>query len=149
MLVGHGRLYGYAEGSSDRELRGARLLCSRRHRRMGCGRTFGILLASVVPRRVVRASTIFGFFVALSGGAAVAQAWRGVSAMSLRTGYRIRSRLALAGSAIRTALCSRAPPPAIASASPDKQLLAHLRVVLGPTDSFSAYQLTFQRALLR
>ena len=65
----------------------------------------------------------------------------------LCTGYHIKARLAIAGPAIRSALLSRAPPPSTASASPDAQLVAHLRAVLGPIDSFSSYQLAFQRAL--
>jgi len=147
MLVGHGLLVGYAEGSSAREVRGRRLLCSNRHRRAGCGRTFSVWIASVVPRRVVRARTIFALLVALIVAVPLARAWRQVSAMALRTGYRISRCLAVAGPAIRTALLSRAPPPTIESASPDAQLLAHLRAVLGPIDSFAAYQLTFQRSI--
>jgi hypothetical protein len=106
------------------------------------------MLASVVPRHVVRAATIFTFFAAVAEGATVAEAWRRSSTTALRTGYRLRDRLAAAGPAIRTALLSRAPPPSIASASPDEQLLAHLRAALGPDiASFDRFQLAFQRAL--
>ena len=148
MLIGHGRLIGYAETSSLCVVRGHRLLCSNRHRRGGCGRTSSVWLASVVPRRSVRATTIFAFLVAMAAGTSTARAWRLASAMTLRTGYRIRTRLALAGPAIRTALLSRAPPPFVESPSFDVQLLAHIRTALGSSiDSFALYQLTFQRAL--
>ena len=147
MLVGHGRLVGYGEASSDRQVRGLRLLCSNRHRRLGCGRTFSVWLASVVPHRIVGASTIFVFLAALATGQGAASAWRSASSMTLRTGYRIKARLAVAGPAIRTALLARAPPPASASASPDAQLVAHLHAALGPLDSFAPYQLVLQRAL--
>jgi hypothetical protein len=148
MLVGHGRLFGYAERSSARELRGRRLLCSRRHRRSGCGHTFSVWLATVVPRRIVRATTIFALLTGLASGLSRASAWRRASSMTLRTGYRIAARLAIAGPGIRTALFSRAPPPAIDSTSPDAQLVVHVRAVLGVDASLADYQLAFQRSAL-
>jgi hypothetical protein len=148
MLVGHGRLFGYGERTSCREVRGQRVLCSNRRRRGGCGGTFTLWLASVVPRLSVRAATIFALLAALADGVSCARAWRAASCMTLRTGYRTKARLALAGPAIRTALLSRAPPPTTNNPSPYAQLLAHLHAVLGPqTDSFSHYQLHFQRSL--
>jgi len=103
----------------------------------------------VLPRRVVRAATVFAFLVAVAAGTSAAEAWRRCSSMTLRTGYRIREALALAGPAIRTALLSRAPPPSVASASPDAQLLMHVRAALGAdVTSFDHFQLAFQRAAL-
>lgn len=149
MLIGHGRLLGYAESSSERVARGHRLLCSNRHRRTGCGRTIQVWLAAVVPRRTVRTATVFTLLVAIVDGSRVAAAWPEVSSMSLRTAYRVRHRLELAAPAIRTVLCSRAPPPFVASASDDAQLVAHVRAVLGDArDPFAAFQSTFQCPLL-
>lgn len=148
MLVGHGRLFGYGERTSCREVRGQRVLCSNRRRRGGCGRTFTLWLASVVPRLTVRAVTIFALLAAMADGVPCARAWRAASCMTLRTGYRIKTRLALAGPAMRTALLSRAPPPTTSDPSPYAQLLAHLQAALGPRiDSFSHYQLSFQRSV--
>ena len=130
-------------------MRGHRLFCSNRGRRDGCGRTIAVLLASVVPRRVAGAAAVFAFLLALSVGTNTAEAWRRASAMTLRTGYRIRSALDLAGPAIRTALLARAPPPSVASASPRAQLVAHLREVLGADlASFDRFQLAFQCSVL-
>lgn len=148
MLVGHGRLVGYSERSCTRVVRGQRLLCSNRHRKTGCGRTSSVWIAAVVPRAIVRAKTIFAFLCALAAGLPTARAWRQASSMTLRTGYRIAASLAFARPAIRTALLSRAPPPPIDSSSHEAQLVAHLRVVFGPVDSFSPFQLAFQRSLL-
>lgn len=106
-----------------------------------------VWLASVIPRRLVRAATAFTLLAAVAGGASVAHVWPLISAMALRTGYRIATRIALAGPALRTALLTRAPPPATSTASPDAQLVAHLRAVLGP-EPFVAYQLAFQRSVL-
>ncbi len=103
----------------------------------------------MIPRKIVRAATTFALLAALAIGVPVARAWRQVSAMSLRTGHRIATQLARSGPAIRTALLTRAPPPQIASTSPDAQLVAHLRAVLAPAaDTFAAYQLAFQRSHL-
>jgi hypothetical protein len=148
MLVGHGRLFGYAETSSARELRGRRLLCSKRHRRSGCGRTFSVWLANVVPRRIVRATTIFALLTGLACGLSRAAAWRRASSMTPRTGYRVAARLAITGPGIRTALLSRAPPPRTESASPDEQLALHVRAVFGAAGSLADYQLAFQRSAL-
>jgi hypothetical protein len=100
-----------------------------------------VLRASVVPRRIARATTIFAFLAILAEGTSAAEAWRRSSSMTLRTGYRIRHALALAGPGLRTALLSRAPPPSISSASPDAQLLAHVRAALGAdVSSFDRFQ---------
>lgn len=102
-----------------------------------------------MPRRIVRTTTIFAFLTALAAGVCVATAWRRVSSMTLRTGYRIRRCLAQRGPAIRTALLSRAPPPLVESPRADVQLLLHLRAVLGGADdAFGAFQFTFQRPVL-
>jgi len=148
-LIGHGRLVGYSEVSSDRVVRGHRLFCSNRGRRDGCGRTIAVLLASVVPRRITGAATIFAFLVALAEGTNAAEAWRRSSEMTLRTGYRVRAALGRADPAIRTVLLARAPPPSVASASPRAQLVAHLREVLGADlASFDRFQITFQSPIL-
>lgn len=142
MLVGHGRVFGYAESSSERVIRGHRLLCSNRHRREGCGRTVTVWLAAILPGRIVRTATIFAYVAAVATGSSAAAAWREASSMTLRTGYRIRRRLALAGPGIRTALLSRAPPPPVESPSTDAQLLAHVRAALGAdVTSFDRFQL--------
>jgi hypothetical protein len=148
MLVGHGRLFGNGERSSCREVRGLRILCSNRQRRGGCGRTFTVWLASVIPRMTVRAATVFALLVAMAAGVPCARAWREASLMTLRTGYRTKARLGLARPAMRTALLSRAPQPSTTDPSLDVQLVAHLRAALGaPIDSFSEYQLRFQRSV--
>jgi hypothetical protein len=147
-LIGHGRLVGYAEASSERVTRGMRLFCSNRHRRRGCGRTCSVWLASVLPRRVVRASTLSALLIALANGERVATAWRRLSCTSQRTGYRLRDRLALRGPAMRTALLSRAPPPPTSSPCLHAHLLAHLRAALGDGADLGSYQLAFETAVL-
>jgi hypothetical protein len=107
-----------------------------------------VWLASVLPRRVVRASTLSALLIALSNGERVATAWRRLSCTSQRTGYRLRDRLALRGPAMRTALLSRAPPPPTSSPCLHAHLLAHLRAALGDGAELGIYQLAFETAVL-
>lgn len=148
MVVGHGLLRGYAEHGSERVVRGRRLLCSRRFRRSGCGRTFAVLLATVLAGFTVRTGTISRFLEAVVGGLCRKAAWEQASSgLTLRTGYRLWARLLAMQSHIRTALCSLAPPPVLADPRPVAQLLAHLRQVLGTTACLCAsFQLVFQRS---
>jgi len=146
MLVGHGLLVGYAESSSERETRGRRLLCSARFRRSGCGRTFSVLLASVIAGFVVRTPTLSRLMASVVAGLSRKAAWErmGVS-LSLRSGYRLWQRLLAAQSHLRTTLSRLQPPPACADVRPMAQLSAHLRRAFGAADCvFATLQLTCQ-----
>jgi hypothetical protein len=66
-LIGHGLLRGYAEHSSEVVVRGRRVLCSNRGQRPGCGRTFSVLLSTVVASFVVRTLTLYRFAKAVLG----------------------------------------------------------------------------------
>lgn len=138
MLVGHGLTTGYAERGNDREIRGRRLLCSARLRRPGCGRTFPVLLATVIARFTVRTPTLSALLEAVVGGQSRKAAWEGIQkskaragGLCLRSGYRLWDRLLAAQSRIRTALYSLAPPPVTADPRPFAQMLAHLRRAIG------------------
>lgn len=146
-LVGHGRARGFSETSSERVVRGHRLLCSNRHRQRGCGRTTSVLLGSCMKRFMVRAATAFLMASALARGVVRAEAWRGISAMSVSTGYRLAGHLTNAQVAIRTALSSRGPPPDTLSEHPLAQTLGQLRAVLGQDATFETYQFAFQAGL--
>jgi hypothetical protein len=150
MVVGHGLLRGYTEHGSDRVVRGRRLLCSRRYRRSGCGRTFAVVVASVLAGFTARTGTISRFLESVVGGLCRKAAWEQVSSgLTLRSGYRLWRCLLAAQSNIRTALCGLAPPPVLSDPRPVAQLLAHLRQVFGATACLLAsFQLVFQRCLL-
>lgn len=154
-LVGHGLLSGYAERGSHREIRGRRLLCSARFRRTGCGRTFSVLIATVIAGFSVRTPTVSGLLDAVVGGMNRKAAWQrleatagGTAGLSLRSGYRLWARLGAAQSRIRTALCGAAPPPATTDVRPIAQMLSHLRLVVGSSGCvLAAYQLALQRGV--
>lgn len=154
-LVGHGLLTGYAERGNEREVRGRRLLCSARFRRTGCGRTFSVLLATVVARFTARTPTIAALLESVVGGLSRKAAWQSaqsvasaVPGLSLRSGYRLWDRLVAAQSRIRTALSNLSPPPATADARPIAQMLAHLRHAFGGARCLlAAFQLAVQQGV--
>jgi hypothetical protein len=150
MVVGHGLLMGYAEDGGDRVVRGRRLLCSRRFRRSGCGRTFSVLLATVLSNFAVRTGTLWHLLRAVVAGACRKAAWESLAAgLSLRSGYRLWARLTEAQSRIRTMLCSLGPPPVTGDPRPLAQVLAHLRQQFGDTDcALAQLQLATQQNLL-
>ncbi len=151
-LVGHGLLFGYAELSGDRIIRGRRLLCSNRHRRRGCGRTVSIFSSWVLPRFMVSAVTLFSFFLAaLLGRSSRLAAWTSTigEALSVSTAYRLWRRLQGCQSRLRTRLCAIVPFGPSEETEPWSHLLEHFRSAFSDsTCPFSAYQLAFQEPLL-
>ncbi len=150
MVVGHGLLMGYAEHGNDRVVRGRRLLCSRRFRRSGCGRTFSVLLATVLSGFVVRTGTLGRFLRNVIAGACPKTAWeRTMPGLSLRSGYRLWARLQEAQAHFRSMLCNLGPPPALADPRPIAHVLAHLQQQFGDADcALTELQLATQRDLL-
>lgn len=86
----HGHLHGYGEEGSERVVRGWRIFCSNRGRRRGCGRTHSVLLATLLPRRSVRAAQFWKFLQSCVSGSSLKAAWETVtSTFSLECGYRL------------------------------------------------------------
>ena len=152
MVIGHGLLFGYAEHDSERVVRGRRLLCSKRHLRTGCGRTFSVLLSCVIAGFSVRTRTLSRMLTAVIGSVCRKVAWERAGTprgLSLRSGYRLWRRLLAAQSHLRTTLSSTCPPPASSDPRPLAQLLEHLHCALGTTECvLSNFQLAFQCQLL-
>ncbi len=151
-LNGHGFLRGYAERSSEEVVRGRRVFCSNRGRRLGCGQTFSVLLSTLLSGFVVRTLTLFCFATAVLSGLTRRAAWLRVArgALSLSSGYRLWWRLQEAQSALRGRLCRHAPPPDSPAREPLAQLMLHLRLVVGDSeaDPFAALQNVVQQGLL-
>ena len=113
MLVRHGFLRGFDEGSPRRQtVRARRVFCSNRHRRRGCGRTFSVWLADKV-RRLSLTTRALGRFLKSAVAAGIAAAIRAVAdcRRSDRTWQRVWKRFDLGQSRIRTALLAWRPPP--------------------------------------
>jgi hypothetical protein len=143
-LIRHGFLRGYDCDNSQPDTRRARrVFCSNRNARGGCGRTFSVWIADKIRRLSVTAGCLWKFLQrAVADGMAAAiravrcplsDRTRQRSAvrcpLSDRTWRRNWKRFQQAQSNIRTALCSRCPPPELAadsSAAPSRRPAAHV-----------------------
>lgn len=150
-LIGHGLVRGYAELGSEVMVRGRRVFCSNRGQRPGCGRTFSVLLSTVLYGFVVRTLTLFRFANAVLNGLTRRAAWLSTvsRALSRSSAYRLWQRLHEAQGTLRTRLRGEAPAPACSAREPLAQLFAHLDAVVGAneTDLLGAYQRHLQRGV--
>ena len=146
-LIGHGFLWGYAEGSSELEVRGRRLFCSNRGRKGGCGQTVSVLLAEMLVGFMLRASTLWEFLSKLAEGLSAERARPSHWQLSVRSAYRVAQRLKSAAVVWRAWLCAQQAPPASASLHPLAQLKAHCIAVLG-SPTLAQFQLRTSRSLL-
>jgi hypothetical protein len=148
-LIRHGYLRGYGEGVNETVQRGWRVFCSNRGRKTGCGKTYAILLAQHLYRRLVGASRLWNFLAGLLDGACIKEAWEAVaSPFRLETGYKLWSCFGRSQSAIRVSLHSMSEPQKSAL-SPLMQTIAHLRAGFPrATCPIAAYQHSFQRGFL-
>ena len=148
----HSKLYGNDPDSATGEptLRGQRVWCCPRGRRGGCGKSFSIFLAEVMPRHTVRASTLWSLLERLLAGGSISAAAKVLAApFVLESLYhllrRMRSRLVV----VRSGLCRERPAPASSQSDPLLQTVEHLRRVFPKSGCPCAdFQLRFQRPLL-
>lgn len=106
-LILNGVACGYCAGScSRRQLRGHRVLCSRRRRSpKGCGKSFMLRCCCFLPRLQYRASTLWTFLRALAESRRVVDAFSLTGlCRSLRTLYRLLRRVRRSLASIRTRL---------------------------------------------
>lgn len=148
-LIGHGYLRGYGETADETIQRGWRVFCSNRGRKQGCGRTYPILLARHLYRRLVDAGRLWTFLKGILAGSSIQKAWEAVaSPFCLETGYKLWAAFLRNQSAIRVKLLSVANP-ANSALSPRLQTLAHLQTVFPHASCpIVAFQTSFQRAFL-
>ena len=126
------------------------MFCSNRGQRSGCGRTFAVFFAHVLPRHSIGTRLWSDLVQTLLSGAAVKTAWENLaSVFSLEAAYRLvrrtRARLAF----VRPMLCRARSPATSAQSDPLRQTIEHLQLIF-PTepDLAAAFQLRFQRPLL-
>jgi hypothetical protein len=148
-LIRHGVLTGFNDSTPPRRtIRARRVFCSNRHRRRGCGRTFSVRLAHTIRRLSLSTRTLWGFLRRAVAGTLAAAARDTGTPRSDRTLQRVWRRFDRGQSAIRTALLSRGPPPAV-PAEPGRRpapahVLAHLRATFPHDDCPIA---AFQQAM--
>ena len=149
-LIRHGFLRGYADSGEAICERGQRFFCSNRYRRGGCGKTFCILFAEILPRMALRASTFWKYIDGVRRGLSRKAAWEQLRiGPSLQTGYRLWRRLERSQTALRSLLAREGPPPAAETDQPIFQLLAHMETAFAQaTCPISAFQARFQHPFL-
>jgi hypothetical protein len=127
------------------------VFCSNRGRRGGCGRSFALFLAEVLPRHSVTSSILARLLIALLAGAAIKAAAEAQRApFALETFYRLVRRLRGRLDVVRTCLHRTQPAPdsrqADTLAQTTEHLLAVFPVAVGGV--VAAFQLCFQCPLL-
>ena len=135
---------------SEIVVRGWRVYCSNRGRRRGCGRTFSALLSEVLFGFLMRAETLSRFVQAVLSGIGKVVAWSAVApSFSLRSGYRLWTRLSERQAVLRPLLHRHIPAPGSSSSEPLHGLWEHLRSAVPSASSLiSEFQLRFQWPLL-
>lgn len=136
--------------ASGQSVRGQRVFCSNRGRRGGCGRTFAIVLADVLPRHTFTASLVWRWLIQLLAGLSLkAAAEKPGLPFALETVYALHRKLRRGLDRLRTCLCREHKPPQSAHADPLLQTLAHLKMLFPHSQCPPAdFQLHFQRSFL-
>ena len=91
----HSKLYGNdLSAANGQAQRGQRVWCSSRGQRGGCGRSFSIFLADVLPRHTVRSTTLWSLLERwLEGGSVKAAAEALALPVGLETLYHLLQRM--------------------------------------------------------
>jgi hypothetical protein len=136
--------------TNGQSVRGQRVFCSNRGRRGGCGRTFSLMLADVLPRHTLTASLVWRWLVeVLAGFSLKAAAEKLRLPFALETFYRLRRGLRQCLVPMRTRLCREQSSPASGRADPLLQTVEHLRAVFSGSGCPPAvFQLHFQQSFL-
>lgn len=108
-------------------MRGQRVFCSNRGQRGGCGRTFALFLADILPRHTVRASLLWQLLCRLLTGASLKAAAQSLRLpFALETLYHLRRRLRRRLAEVRPLLWQQQKPPTSDDADPLAQTVRHL-----------------------
>jgi hypothetical protein len=147
----HSHSFGNEPAVTDGQtIRGQRVFCSNRGQRGGCGRTFLLCLAEVLPRHTLTASLVWPWLVKLLAGLSIKAAVEKLRLpFALETFYRLRRKLRQRLDGFRTRLCGEQPPPVSTHTDPLLQTLEHLQAAVPrrecpPLD----FQLHFQHPFL-
>jgi hypothetical protein len=113
LLILHGFLYGYHENSSTLHKRGRRIICNKRRKRIaGCGKSFSLLMSSLIPLIDLSRKTLWDFLTFLKKGRSVVASFIKTGTIrSERTIYGFFRRFRLSQPAIRTLLLRITSPP--------------------------------------
>ena len=126
------------------------MFCSDRGQRGGCGKTFSLFFADVLPRHTFTAQLLCALLRALLGGATLKAAAETLRLpFSLEAIYGLVRRLRRRLDAVRSLLGREQSVPASTQTDPLLQTLEHLQTLFPPnTCVLAAYQRHFQQAFL-
>jgi hypothetical protein len=147
----HSFLYGNdLDQYGQRTKRGQRVFCSDRGQRGGCGKTFSIFLAEVLPRHSCTAVMLGQLLVKLLAGLSIKSAVESLGLpLALESIYHLLSRLRRRLDAVRCSLCGCQAPAASSQKDPLLQTVEHLqKVFTGSVCPVSEFQVVFQQPLL-
>lgn len=126
-LILHGYLYGYSDRGNARIRRGHRIYCSNRYKKGGCGKTFSVLAAGVLPKFTVSADSLWRFLENIKNGLEPARAFRMTGCrMTQSAVYRLFKKFWDNQARIRSFLSRIKDPPAAHVQSPAIQTILHL-----------------------
>ncbi|MDP2138633.1 MAG: hypothetical protein Q8J74_12365 [Candidatus Didemnitutus sp.] len=131
-------------------VRGQRAFCSDRGQRGGCGKTFPLFLAGVLPRHTFTAGLLWTLLRKLLAGATIKAAAEILHLpFSLEAVYGIVRRCRHRQGAVRSCLSREHPAPGSGQIDPFFQTLEHLRKAFAQDScALAAYQRHFQSAWL-
>jgi hypothetical protein len=131
-------------------IRGQRVCCSNRGQRGGCGRTFSVFLARVLPRHSFTATGLWSLLAALLAAGSVRAAAHALGLpFGLETVYHLLARLRARLDELRSRLARRAKEPLSAQADPLRHTLEHLQKLFPQAPCpVSEFQLAFQQPFL-
>jgi hypothetical protein len=131
-------------------VRGQRVFCSDRGRRGGCGKTFPLFLAGILPRHTFNATLLWALLLKLLGGATIKAAAEILTLpFSLEAVYGLVRRCRRRQGVVRSCLARERPAPASGQTDPLLQTLEHLQQTFAPDGgALAAYQRHFQSAWL-
>jgi len=126
-LIRHSWIFSNDSGGHSLSLkkRGQRAFCSDRDLRKGCGRTFAIYFADILPRHTATAAMVYRIFLALQAGHSLKKAAEGIS-LALESCYGLRRRMRLSLDRLRIQLTQILSPPASEQSDPVLQTFEHL-----------------------
>ena len=146
-LILHGYLYGNSDRNNARITRGHRIYCSNRYKKGGCGKTFSVLTAAVLPGFTIGAHCLWRFLENIKNGLnpALAFAMTGCP-MALSTAYRLFKKFITGQTRIRSFLSRiKDPPPAEHVQRPAIQTILHLQSAFDDADCpITDFQYHFQ-----
>jgi len=147
----HSFLYGNDPRRADgQRLRGQRVFCSDRGQRGGCGRTFSVFLADVLPRFTITVLWLWQLLLRLVGGQSVQAAARSSRLpFADQTLYHLLARLRRRLDVTRTRLSQIIPAPASSQSDPLLQTVEHFRTAFPRADcALQEFQTHFQSPLM-